>query len=202
MRAGWRRRGVRETTCTSFSRAIYRELAGYISWPRCPAGTSAATSGCCGPARRPSSALRPTATTSPGPHARCSTTSGSTSRCARSTAYGTSLTLHGVRRRVLQRQPTHGFDINGNPLAVPRDDAEGHGLPADAAASQRLLPVAPAPRRDRGGRASAALGSAASVRAGAQARPSAARVGLRAMLLGVDVGGTFTDAVLAVDGRS
>ena len=37
--------------------------------------------------------------------------------------------------------------------AVPRDDASRHAVPADAAASQRLLPVAPAPGRDRGGRA-------------------------------------------------
>ena len=34
---------------------------------------------------------------------------------------------------------------------LPRDDAQGHALPAHAAAAQRLLPVAPAPRRDRRG---------------------------------------------------
>ena len=32
--------------------------------------------------------------------------------------------------------------------AVPGDDAQGQGLPADAAAGPRLLPVAPAPRAD------------------------------------------------------
>ena len=36
--------------------------------------------------------------------------------------------------------------------AVPRDDAQGQGVPADAAARARLLPVSPAPRaRDRRG---------------------------------------------------
>ena len=36
--------------------------------------------------------------------------------------------------------------------AVPRHDPPRHRVPADAAAAQRLLPVAPAPRRDRGSR--------------------------------------------------
>ena len=42
-----------------------------------------------------------------------------------------------------------------NPIAraprVPRDHSPGHAVPADTAAAQRLLPVAPAPRRDRRG---------------------------------------------------
>ena len=80
-------------------------------------------------------------------------------------------------------------------------------MPADAAAAQRLLPVAPAPGRDGGPRAGGltrrrdcatvawtpALARPAS---GAYRQALAARHRLRAMLLGVDVGGTFTDAVL------
>ena len=52
----------------------------------------------------------------------------------------------------LRRQPQNGFDVYGNPLAMPRQYAQGHAVPAHAAAAQRLLPVAPAPRRNRGGR--------------------------------------------------
>ena len=48
--------------------------------------------------------------------------------------------------------------------------AQGHAVPADAAAAQRLLPVAPAPRRDRGARGAAG-------RLGARPRPREGRDG-------------------------
>ena len=48
-------------------------------------------------------------------------------------------------------QPMRGFDLDGNAARVPRHHAQGHAVPAHAAAAQRLLPVAPAPRRDRDG---------------------------------------------------
>ena len=51
-----------------------------------------------------------------------------------------------------QRQPMHGFDINGNPLECRATTRKGTAVPADAAASQRVLPVAPASGRDRRGR--------------------------------------------------
>ena len=45
--------------------------------------------------------------------------------------------------------PANGVDPQGNPAAVPGGHAQGHGVPARPAARQRVLPVAPAPRRDR-----------------------------------------------------
>ena len=56
-------------------------------------------------------------------------------------------------REYLATSRDSGFDLDGQPARVPRDHAPGHAVPAHAAAAQRLLPVAPAPGRDRGGRA-------------------------------------------------
>ena len=77
--------------------------------------------------------------------------------------------------------PDRGARADRPEAGLPRDDAQGHAVPADAAAAQRLLPLAPAPRRDRG--------------------DPRRRVDSPPMLLGVDVGGTFTDAVVAAGGR-
>ena len=52
----------------------------------------------------------------------------------------------------LRRLPQNGFDAYGNPLAVPGQHPQGHAVPADAAAAQRLLPVASASGGDRGDR--------------------------------------------------
>src|SRR5215213_5529811 len=94
--------------------------------------------------------------------------------------------LHDVRRRV----PGHAADrrdgADGPEARLPRHDPQGHAVPADAAAAQRLLPVAPALGRDR---------------RGARRRLRVNPLIVPAMLLGVDVGGTFTDAVVAVAGR-
>jgi hypothetical protein len=78
--------------------------------------------------------------------------------------------------------------------AVPRDHAQGHRLPARAPAPQRLLPVAPAPGRDRGARARRSL-NAARPRA-----PGARSCRTPPVLLGVDVGGPSPDAVLVAAG--
>ena len=110
--------------------------------------------------------------------------------------------------------------------AVPGAYAQRHAVSAPAAPGQGLLPVAQAPGGDVRGRRAAARGSrprapAAGRLAGKRAgddpgrgrdrhlpqtepvsgspRPTA--VGSERMLLGVDVGGTFTDAVL-FDGRA
>ena len=57
--------------------------------------------------------------------------------------------LHDVRPRVLRGPDDRRLRPRRQPARVPRDDAQGHAVPAHAAAAQRLLPVAPAPRRDR-----------------------------------------------------
>ena len=70
------------------------------------------------------------------------------------------LPLHRLRAAVPGRTPARG--LHGGQrrtAAVPRDDAQGRGLPAHAAAAQRLLPVAPAPRRHRGSRAGGGVGA-------------------------------------------
>ena len=64
--------------------------------------------------------------------------------------------------RVVDRYMTFASDYLATPAdrgdgahrreaRLPRHDAQGHAVPAHAAAAQRLLPVAPAPGRDRGG---------------------------------------------------
>ena len=63
-----------------------------------------------------------------------------------------------LRAAVPRRTPPRG--LHGGQrraAAVPRDDPQGLGLPAHAAAAQRLLPVPPAPRRHRGPRAGGRL---------------------------------------------
>ena len=42
-----------------------------------------------------------------------------------------------------------GYDLAGNRLECRATTRRGHAVPAHAAAAQRLLPVPPAPRRDR-----------------------------------------------------
>ena len=58
--------------------------------------------------------------------------------------------LHVLRARVLRGEPGR------RAARVPRDDAPRDTVPADAAAAQRVLPVAPAPGRDRATRRLAA----------------------------------------------
>ena len=50
----------------------------------------------------------------------------------------------------LDRLPQNGIDVNGQPLQCRATTRRGTACQRDAAAAQRLLPVAPAPRRDRG----------------------------------------------------
>ena len=50
----------------------------------------------------------------------------------------------------LARQPMTGYDLAGNPLQCRATTRKGTPVPAHAAPPQRLLPVAPAPRGDRG----------------------------------------------------
>ena len=171
-----------------FSRAIYRELAPRIVGS--PAGSTApaaTTTPCCAPARRSSRAWPPTATTSRARRARCSATSAATSRCpTRGTSTTSSAATSGYAQQFLVEHPHEGYTaVSGAAAAVPGDDPQGLRLPAHAAAAQRLLPLPPAPRRHRGPRARGSL------------KP---RRRLPRMLLGVDVGGTFTDAVLVGDG--
>ena len=58
--------------------------------------------------------------------------------------------LSGARRRVPAPPAAERLRRLRQPAAVPRQHPQGHAVPADAAAAQRLLPVASAPRRDRG----------------------------------------------------
>ena len=65
-------------------------------------------------------------------------------------------------QRVARLAAGDGLRPDGQPARVPGDDPQGPAVPAHAAAAQRLLPVAPAPRRGRGGarrRRLAAVGS-------------------------------------------
>ena len=74
-----------------------------------------------------------------------------TSRCGAQTRVWSVVACYlGCADEWLARQPIHGTTSTATPLAVPRDDPPGHAVPADAAAAQRLLPVASASRRDRG----------------------------------------------------
>ena len=57
-----------------------------------------------------------------------------------------------VRRAAPGRAPAHRRRRQRQPAAVPRDDPPRHAVPAHAAARERLLPLAPAPGRDRGRR--------------------------------------------------
>ena len=126
--------------------------------------------------------------------------------------------LPGGRRRVPARPGRRaGSTSAATGCSAARAPARARRA-SGAAAAQRLLPVAPAPRRDRGHgpggirgpgarpavetagaldeRAERAVFSSRLVRDGhANGRDN------QRMLLGVDVGGTFTDAVLALDGR-
>ena len=50
----------------------------------------------------------------------------------------------------VRRGPDRGRRVRRRRRPLPRDDAQGQGLPAHAAAGPRLLPVAPAPRAQQG----------------------------------------------------
>ena len=76
----------------------------------------------------------------------------------------------------------NGFDVIRQPAAMPGEHPQGHALPADAAASQRLLPVASAPRRDRRARDAAAAWRPTAAAGGSRRRiqavsPAARRTG-------------------------
>ena len=173
-----------------FSRAIYRELARDIDGRPRPARGDAHEH-VCGRVRRPSSG----SSTDRHYFARPSRTLFNDIRVyfpmrAQPRVWrGRRSATSTLRDEYLQRQPRHRPRRQRPAAAVPRDDAPRHAVPARPAPPQRLLPVAPAPRRDRG--------------AGARGRRLARslqapmhRDSVRGMLLGVDVGGTFTDAVL------
>ena len=136
-----------------FSRAIYRELAGEIIEDPHSVCPHANHERVLRAARPRSSGWRPTATTSRGRRGRCSATSAPTSRLASSAG------VLRVIERYLQfadeflRQPAaERIRRLREPAPVPGEHAQGHAVPADAAAAQRLLPVAPAPGGDRGAR--------------------------------------------------
>ena len=64
----------------------------------------------------------------------------------------------GYAQEFLGEHPHEGYAaVSGAAAAVPRDDPQGHRLPARAPAPQRLLPVPPAPRRHRGSGARGSL---------------------------------------------
>ncbi len=58
-------------------------------------------------------------------------------------------------------RPLTGYDVEGNRLECRATTRRGTAVPAHAAAAQRLLPVAPAPRRDRRGQARRRVGTVA-----------------------------------------
>ena len=71
------------------------------------------------------------------------------------------ISAQGVRGAVVERymtfadeflsnQPQSRFRHLRQPDPVPREHTQGHPVPAHAAPTQRLLPVASAPRRNRG----------------------------------------------------
>ena len=174
---------------------------------------------CSARARPPSSVSPPTATTSPSPPARCSTTSARTSRSAPRRASGASSPpTSALRQEWLARQPQHGYDINGNPLecrATTRRGTPCQRMPLPTTATARRTSTSPRPRRssssarwprrrDARRHAAAPIGSAADVgRMTAHPRVQRRRAPTEApRCLGVDVGGTFTDAVLAAGGSS
>ena len=114
----------------------------------------ATTSACCAPARRPSTA----STTDRHYFARPSRTLFNDIRAY----FPMSAQLHVYRvvdrylsfaSDYLATRPTAVLELTGAEAGLPRDDAQGHAVPAHAAAAQRLLPVAPAPGRDGRGRA-------------------------------------------------
>ena len=112
------------------------------------------TSACCAPARRACTASPRTATTSRARRGRCSTTSA--------TYFPMSAQLHVYRvvdrylsfaAEYLATRPTAAMELTGRRAECRATTRKGTPVPAHAAAPQRLLPVPPAPRRDRRGRA-------------------------------------------------
>ena len=88
----------------------------------------------------------------------------------------------GLAQQFLAEHPLEGYAaVSGEPPPLPRDHPQRLGVPAHAAATQRLLPLPPAPRRHRAPRARSGLGDAiatpAAVCRGAQAGAASARVG-------------------------
>src|ERR1700694_4535311 len=121
--------------------------------------------------------------------------------------------LSALRRRVPPAAAAETLRRLRQSAAMPCQHPQRDPVPAHAAAAQRLLPIAPAPRRDRGARGAAgSLNKTFFIYGAPHSRglfllwppaldrePSAQHraLGFSFMLLGVDVGGTFTDAVLA-----
>ena len=98
-----------------FSRAIYREIATRDRRVRAAAEAHEARPALLRAVHRAPG--RPTATTSPGPPARCSTTSGSTSRCgAQARVWRVVSAYLACADEWLARQPRQGYDATGNPL--------------------------------------------------------------------------------------
>ena len=137
-----------------FSRAIYRELAPQILAP--PPGA---------PAQQPRAVLqrlrgrrhapgdRPPLLRAPRAHAVLRHPQLLPDVRAGARAPGR-LPLRRLAQEFLDAAPARGLRRRQRrAAAVPRDHAQGLRLPAHAAAAQRLLPVAPAPRRHRGPRA-------------------------------------------------
>src|SRR3979409_1460935 len=63
--------------------------------------------------------------------------------------------LSGLRRRVPPAAAAERLRRLRQSAAMPRQHPQRDTVPAHAAATQRLLPLAPAPRRDRGARGAA-----------------------------------------------
>ncbi len=91
----------------------------------------------------------PIRSTSPSPTARSSRTSGATSRSRRRPRSPGRVREGGRRRGRVHRGADRGRRARRRRRPLPRDDAQGQGLPAHAAAGPRLLPVAPAPLERR-----------------------------------------------------
>ena len=152
-----------------FSRAIYRELAPYIATPK-PGST----------AMRPRDRRRreSTATSRSCTRARSTIERMATDRhyfahpartlfCdirmyfpmnAQAYVHQVVFRYIGLAQRYPQGEPAGGArGDQRRAAAVPRDDAQGRGVPAHAAGAQRLLPFAPASRGHRGPRAAGGL---------------------------------------------
>ena len=129
-----------------FSRSIYRELAPAVVEDELdPTGCrnkQQVLDACEGTIRRLTYDRRYFATSGA---LRCSTRCGRTSRSATSCASGGDRAQHQAGARV-PRALARGRRARRRWPRVPRAHAQGHAVPARAAAGQRLLPVAQAPR--------------------------------------------------------
>ena len=121
-----------------------------------------------GRASRPWSGLPPTATTSRGRCARCSTT------CALVPDEATQMRVYRVIEQhmalaaeYVDSQAREGVTFDGSPLCCHATHAQGNRVPARAAAGQQVLPVAQAPRRGLRGRRRVSPASAGRARVSA-----------------------------------